>query len=286
MAKSEAEHEEDEEDRQRLADRVLGRLEDAVYWGIALVLIIGSVALLIAQFNTMLRLRNAPVDTSMLEVLDGLLLIFIFVELLYAVRACLRSHEIVAEPFLIVGILAGIKEIVVLSVEAATLLEKGPAFARAVVEIGVLAGVVLALALAAFVLRERRRDTEDAGEQAADEDSAARTPDRTPRRTVPSHRRVMYAIIYNVVSTPRERMVVSAALLIRERGAHATAISDVLEHSGAPRGSAYHYFPGGRTQLLGEAIEYAGDYVAGKISGRRASSTLLDELGRRCTASS
>lgn len=43
---------------------------------------------------------------------------------------------------------------------------------------------------------------------------------------------------------PRERMVVSAALLIRERGAHATAISDVLQHSGAPRGSAYHYFPG------------------------------------------
>lgn len=42
---------------------------------------------------------------------------------------------------------------------------------------------------------------------------------------------------------PRERMVVSAALLIRERGAHATAISDVLQHSGAPRGSAYHYFP-------------------------------------------
>ncbi len=171
MAKSESEHEEDEEDRQRLADRVLGKLEDAVYWGIALVLIIGSVALLIAQFNTMLRLREAPAKTVMLEILDGLLLIFIFVELLYAVRACLRSHEIVAEPFLIVGILAGIKEIVVLSVEAATLLEKGPAFSRAVVEIGVLAGVVLALALAAFVLRERRRDTEDAGERAGEDEA-------------------------------------------------------------------------------------------------------------------
>jgi uncharacterized membrane protein (DUF373 family) len=167
MAKSDAEHEEDEEDRQRLADRVLGILEDAVYWGIALVLIIGCGALLLAQFNTMLSLRNAPTKIVMLEILDGLLLIFIFVELLYAVRACLRSHEIVAEPFLIVGILAGIKEIVVLSVEAATLLEKGPAFSRAIVEIGVLAGVVLALALAAFILRERRRDTEDAGEDAA-----------------------------------------------------------------------------------------------------------------------
>ena len=61
-------------------------------------------------------------------------------------------------------------------------------------------------------------------------------------------------------------MVVSAALLIRERGAHPTAIADVLAHSGAPRGSAYHYFPGGRTQLLCEAIDYAGEYVAAKIA--------------------
>jgi uncharacterized membrane protein (DUF373 family) len=117
----------------------------------------------------MLRLRNTPASTVMIEILDGILLVFIFVELLYAVRSCLRSHEIVAEPFLIVGILAGIKEIVVLSVEAATLLDKGPDFSRAVVEVGVLGGVMLVLALAAFVLRERRRHTVDAGEAAAQE---------------------------------------------------------------------------------------------------------------------
>ena len=79
----------------------------------------------------------------------------------------------------------------------------------------------------------------------------------------------MYAIIYNVVSNPRERMVVSAALLIRERGANATAISDVLAHSGAPRGSAYHYFPGGRMQLLEEAVDFAGAYIGNKISAAR-----------------
>ncbi|MDT5190040.1 MAG: hypothetical protein QOI28_2291 [Mycobacterium sp.] len=157
MAETETTDEsENEEERQRLADRVLGAVEDTVYWAIAVVLVIGSVALVVSQFNTMLRLRSAPASTVMLEILDGLLLIFIFVELLYAVRVCLRSHEIVAEPFLIVGILAGIKEIVVLSVEAATLLEKGPEFSRAVVEIGVLGAVVLVLALAAFVLRARR----------------------------------------------------------------------------------------------------------------------------------
>jgi AcrR family transcriptional regulator len=78
--------------------------------------------------------------------------------------------------------------------------------------------------------------------------------------------------------SPRERMVVSAALLIRERGAHPTAIADVLEHSGAPRGSAYHYFPGGRTQLLCEAIDYAGEYVAAKIAKARSGVDGLDDL--------
>jgi AcrR family transcriptional regulator len=86
----------------------------------------------------------------------------------------------------------------------------------------------------------------------------------------------MYIVIH--MATPRERMVVSATLLIRERGAHATAISDVLEHSGAPRGSAYHYFPGGRTQLLSEAVDYAGDYVAALIGRADRAITLLDTL--------
>ena len=159
MAKEEPDQE--EEARQRLADRVLGWAEDGIYWAIAVVLVIGSAAVIVVQFNTLLRLTSTPISSLMLEVLDGLLLIFIFVELLYAVRVCLRSHEIVIEPFLVVGILAAIKEIVVLSVEAAKLLEKGPEFSRAVVEIGVLGGVVLGLAVAAFVLRARGSDTHD-----------------------------------------------------------------------------------------------------------------------------
>jgi len=73
-------------------------------------------------------------------------------------------------------------------------------------------------------------------------------------------------------------MVISAALLIRERGAHPTAIADVLEHSGAPRGSAYHYFPGGRTQLLCEAIDYAGEYIAARIADAESGVDVLDDL--------
>lgn len=160
---AESKEAEDEEERQRFADRALGLAEDAIYWAIAVVLVAGSVTLVIAQFNVMLRLRSVPATTIMLELLDGLLLIFIFVELLYAVRTSLRSREISAEPFLIVGILACIKEIVVLSVEAAKRLEEGPAFSRAIVEVGVLGGVVLVLTTSIFVLRLQRRDADDVG---------------------------------------------------------------------------------------------------------------------------
>jgi AcrR family transcriptional regulator len=60
-------------------------------------------------------------------------------------------------------------------------------------------------------------------------------------------------------------MIVSTALLVRERGARATSLDTILAHSRAPRGSVYHHFPGGREQLLREAIEYAGDYVARRL---------------------
>lgn len=87
-------------------------------------------------------------------------------------------------------------------------------------------------------------------------------------------------VTYITMASPRERMVASAAMLIRERGAHPTAIADVLEHSGAPRGSAYHYFPGGRTQLLCEAVDYAADYVAAKMEQATSGTEMLDAMIR------
>ena len=87
-------------------------------------------------------------------------------------------------------------------------------------------------------------------------------------------------VAYIGMTSPRDRMVASAALLIRERGAQSTAIADVLAHSGAPRGSAYHYFPGGRTQLLCEAVDYVADFVAARMAKATSSAELLDSLVR------
>ncbi|MBL1103284.1 TetR/AcrR family transcriptional regulator [Streptomyces sp. 5-8] len=66
---------------------------------------------------------------------------------------------------------------------------------------------------------------------------------------------------------PRERMVFSAAQLIRRGGVTATGMREVAAHADAPRGSLQHYFPGGKEQLVSEAVEWAGRY-AGKRIGR------------------
>lgn len=57
-------------------------------------------------------------------------------------------------------------------------------------------------------------------------------------------------------------MIEAAAVLMRERGVEATSFSEVVARSGAPRGSIYHHFPGGKAQLIEEATRYAGDFTA------------------------
>ncbi len=59
----------------------------------------------------------------------------------------------------------------------------------------------------------------------------------------------------------RARMIQAAAELFRQRGYHATAFSDVIQASGAPRGSTYFHFPGGKQELAREAIALAGDEI-------------------------
>jgi TetR/AcrR family transcriptional repressor of lmrAB and yxaGH operons len=56
-------------------------------------------------------------------------------------------------------------------------------------------------------------------------------------------------------SPARARMVRSAATLIRERGIHGVGLREIVAHSGGPRGSLGRYFPGGKTQVMTEAID-------------------------------
>ncbi|ULH17241.1 TetR/AcrR family transcriptional regulator (plasmid) [Deinococcus sp. KNUC1210] len=75
----------------------------------------------------------------------------------------------------------------------------------------------------------------------------------------------------------RARMVQSAASLIGSRGLNATSFSEVVDDSGAPRGSIYHHFPDGKKQLAEEAIRWTSERVLayqGAYSGQTAAGVL------------
>jgi AcrR family transcriptional regulator len=61
-------------------------------------------------------------------------------------------------------------------------------------------------------------------------------------------------------------MVFSAAQLIRRDGVAATGMRDVAAHAEAPRGSLQHYFPGGKEQLVNEAVGWAGRYAGRRVA--------------------
>ena len=68
----------------------------------------------------------------------------------------------------------------------------------------------------------------------------------------------------------RTKMLVSAAEVLRERGAAGVTIDEVLARSGAPRGSVYYHFPEGRNQILTEALQFAGEAITAIIDDAAA----------------
>src|SRR5579864_660292 len=64
---------------------------------------------------------------------------------------------------------------------------------------------------------------------------------------------------------PRERMVRSAAQLVRRKGGSGTGMRESVTEADAPRGSLQHYFPGGKEELVSDALLWAGDVAARRI---------------------
>jgi uncharacterized membrane protein (DUF373 family) len=160
--RSRPDEEDDEPPRYvRIGNALLAITEDVIYVGIAAVLAVAAVALLVSAVRGLTQLSDTGASDVVIEVLDRLLLVFIVVELLFAVRVILGKREVVAEPFLIVGIIASIKEIIVLSVKAADYVGKDDKFMHSIIEVGVLGLLVLSLAFAAIILRAKEREPQE-----------------------------------------------------------------------------------------------------------------------------
>jgi TetR/AcrR family transcriptional regulator, lmrAB and yxaGH operons repressor len=75
------------------------------------------------------------------------------------------------------------------------------------------------------------------------------------------------------MSTAREKILQAASELMEKQGYHATGLNEIIQKSGAPKGSLYYYFPEGKEQIASEAILQAGKIVSERFHERTAGET-------------
>jgi TetR/AcrR family transcriptional repressor of lmrAB and yxaGH operons len=85
-----------------------------------------------------------------------------------------------------------------------------------------------------------------------------------------------------MASQTREKVVEAATLLLRQSGLSGAGINEIVNASGAPKGSIYHFFPGGKEQIVGEALELHTTRVVAfmeqALSGRKAAPERIKSL--------
>lgn len=76
----------------------------------------------------------------------------------------------------------------------------------------------------------------------------------------------------------RDRMIEGASDLLRRRGVNATSLREVVRHSETPRGSLAHHFPGGKQELVQQALLNAGQEVSDPLERLIAQSGVITGL--------
>ncbi|MGA9473876.1 MAG: phosphate-starvation-inducible PsiE family protein [Terriglobales bacterium] len=151
------------EDRlRRHFDYCLSKIEIVIYSVLAVLLALTAfVTIATAGQILWAGLRHWTVAAQTLRVLNQLLIVLMLVEILHTVRISIRSHVLVTEPFLVVGLIASIRRILVITLEAATLTKEGAwategssgIFHSSMIELGLLGLLVFVLVVSITLLR-------------------------------------------------------------------------------------------------------------------------------------
>ncbi len=144
----------------RAVVRSLALIEDGVYVGLGILLSGSAVVLLVAGAIIFVQaLMAGSLVGRMVELLDQILLVLLVIELLYTVQVSFREHGLVAEPFLVVALIAVVRRILVLTAEMPKLPQATESvFRHAILELGLLSVLVLVL-VGSLVLLQRSRRT-------------------------------------------------------------------------------------------------------------------------------
>lgn len=149
--------------------------EDVVYVSLGLLLAISAGTLVVsaaAIFFQSIRSGLSPVEIVI--VLDRILLVLMIIELLYTVKVSFQEHALVPEPFLVVGLIAATRRILIVTAQLAAAVEKTAdevAFRHAMFELGMLTFMVVALVASLLMLRKRSAVVPAMGRAGAQETS-------------------------------------------------------------------------------------------------------------------
>lgn len=136
--------------------------EDTLYVGLGLLLIAIAFTLLITEIVYFAQYVSTwTLAENVVFLLDRILLIIIFVEVLYTVQVSFRQHILRPEPFLVVGLIAVTRRVLVLTAEMSKLAKETQSeFYNAMIELGLLTILIIALVVCLRMLRQQDRSSE------------------------------------------------------------------------------------------------------------------------------
>ncbi len=144
--------------------RLLGglvRFEEVLYAAVAILLAVAAVLVLVGTVHELAHAisTGAGAVNTAVTILDRILLTLIIAELVYTLRFVLRTHEIVAEPFLFIGLIAVVRRILIVTAQFEHPAVSGRGLTNLLLELGLLGFLVLALATALALIRHHRLST-------------------------------------------------------------------------------------------------------------------------------
>ncbi len=154
---------------QLTSTEALGHVEIFLYAALGLILSLTALFALYSACQALWHGLSAEVSAkTVVEVIDRLLVVFMLAEILHTVRISIRSHTLVTEPFLVVGLIATIRRILVITLNAANLTSAanwpndGQAKLRAsMVELALLGATVMVLVVSIYILRKSKSPYEE-----------------------------------------------------------------------------------------------------------------------------
>ena len=135
---------------------ILERVEDGIHYAISAVLIVAMVALLISASIEFAGSVGGDLKAGTLRLLDSVLLVMMLVEILGTNSVSLRQHTLVPDQFLIIGLIAAIRRVLVITAEQTELLHEPETFKLVLWELLLLGVLVIVLAGAIYLLHRTR----------------------------------------------------------------------------------------------------------------------------------